>query len=354
MDKKVYILIPVYNVQKYLDECIKSIIAQTFKNWEVILVDDGSTDKSGKICDRYAEKDKRFRVIHQENKGLSMARYTAISELPDDDSYCMFFDSDDLLPSNAVELMTGIAQEYDCDMVCGNYEKFFSIRRPDLTGNSSEPIELNVIEKEDTVQKIYYGFFGYGSFSVSVVSKLYRTEFLKKHYFKIDKRPFYFGEDLNVTIRLVPEANRIVTVKNIIYYYRFGGGTGSFMKSYVDDCLILYDVKKEHAEKYGVSDYYKKLIEVEMKNLAMQYLIMCMRTKTYPHGRIEDEIKYILDIPDFYNAVCSISEETLKSDHSETPGFTQAFVAKNIAEIKNIVSAKANENKLKRFLKKFL
>lgn len=354
MDKKVYVLVPVYNVEKVVRDCLDSVINQTYKNWEMIIVDDGSTDKSGKICDKYAEKDKRIRVIHQKNKGSSEARLRAVREMTDMNSYCMFSDSDDIMPSNAINTLVKIAEKHSCDIVSGNAQKFFSIKKPDASVNSNTLTDIKIHNRESIRNNLLVCFFGYGGFSVTLWGKLYRTEFFKNIVLNIKEWPHYFGDDLNATIRLVANANSIAETNCNVYFYRYGGGTNKFMKSYITDCLILYKTKKEHAEKYNVAPYYKSLIEVEMKNLAMQYLVMCIRSKTYPHGKIEDEIRYILEIPEFYNATCSITQETLSRDYSESPGFTQAFVRKDIAEIKRIATEKANQDRIKRFIKNLL
>ena len=89
------VIIPVYNVEEYLHECVDSVINQTYKNLQIILVDDGSTDSSGKICDEYAENDKRITVVHQKNGGLSVARNTGLSNAHGD--YVYFLDSDDYI-----------------------------------------------------------------------------------------------------------------------------------------------------------------------------------------------------------------------------------------------------------------
>lgn len=355
MNKKIYVLIPVYNVEAYLKDCIDSVINQTYSNWEIILVDDGSKDSSGKICDEYAQKDSRIRVIHQENGGLSKARYTAIHALTDTkDTYMTFLDSDDLLPKNALEILYNTAEENSCELVAGGSNKFISGHIPELNSFENTINNLTVLKEKEDIKKKYRAFFGFTGFSVTLWSKLYKTDFFVDIYSKIDEWPFYFGEDLNVTIRIVPEAKKIATVDNVVYLYRDGGGTDKFMKTFVDDCVILYRTKKFHADKYSVSDYTKKLIDIEMKNMAMQYFVMCIRTRTYPHGNLSEEIRYLLDIPEFYNSVCAISEDFLKNDSTEIPGFTQAFVNKDVGKIKRLSEKKANAGKLKRIVKKVL
>ena len=98
MENKISIIIPVYNVEKYIDECLKSIQGQTYTNWEAIIVDDGSTDLSGKICDQYADKDERFIVIHQKNARIAAARNKGLDVATGD--FITFIDSDDFIENN--------------------------------------------------------------------------------------------------------------------------------------------------------------------------------------------------------------------------------------------------------------
>jgi len=115
MGKKVSIGVPVYNVEKYLKRCLDSLCNQTYKDIEIVIIDDGSTDSSPKICDEYAEKDKRIRVIHQSNAGLSQARNVGIDNSVGD--YLMFVDSDDYVANNFVEEMVKAIEEHNVDMV---------------------------------------------------------------------------------------------------------------------------------------------------------------------------------------------------------------------------------------------
>lgn len=183
---------------------------------------------------------------------------------------------------------------------------------------------------------------------------MYKTELITSVFYNTDIWPHYFADDLNGTMRILPISKRVVTIKNNVYYYRYGGGTSRFIKSYIDDCVLMYYEKKKHIIRYNANPYCLTLIDVEMKNLAAQYLIMCIRSKTYPHGKLTDEIEYILNIPEFYNATASITDEVLAKDYSEIPGFTGAFTKKDVAAIETIIKKKANEDRLKRFIKNLL
>ena len=113
-------IIPVYNTQKYLHRCIESVLAQTFTDWEMLLIDDGSTDASGSICDEYAVKDKRIRVFHKENGGISSARNVGLNYAQGE--WIFFVDSDDSLPKTSLESL--LSRSSDANIIAGGF--FFS------------------------------------------------------------------------------------------------------------------------------------------------------------------------------------------------------------------------------------
>ena len=125
---EISIIVPIYNVSQYLKECLDSLLAQTFKDIEIILVDDGSTDNSGKIADEYAMIDNRIRVIHQTNQGLSAARNNGIniSTSP----YVMFVDSDDFVDQHYCEIPYKIIKENNADVVCFEFDHYLEEPRP--------------------------------------------------------------------------------------------------------------------------------------------------------------------------------------------------------------------------------
>src|SRR3954471_22791987 len=112
------VVIPVYNVEEFLEPCLDSVLAQTFTDFEVVMVNDGSTDRSAEIAQRYADRDTRFRVVHQENGGLSKARNTGTDEAGGE--LLVFLDSDDMLPENAYELLVGALDQSGSDFATGN------------------------------------------------------------------------------------------------------------------------------------------------------------------------------------------------------------------------------------------
>ncbi len=115
----VSIIVPVYNAEKYLDRCVDSVKAQTYTNWELLLVDDGSKDASPLMCDKYASEDKRIRVFHQQNGGICAARNTGIKNIKGD--YFFFCDNDDRIEPDAIEELLYLAKTENADMVIGGY-----------------------------------------------------------------------------------------------------------------------------------------------------------------------------------------------------------------------------------------
>ena len=125
------VIVPVYNTEKYLDRCIQSVLAQTYTNWELLLIDDGSTDSSGTICDQYAAEDNRIRVFHKENGGVSSARNLGLDNAKGE--WITFVDSDDWVEPSMLKELLAIALDNDADYVyCdllfdfGQYQKYYN------------------------------------------------------------------------------------------------------------------------------------------------------------------------------------------------------------------------------------
>ena len=121
MEELISVVVPVYNVEKYIDKCINSIINQTYKNLEIILVDDGSPDNCGKICDEYAKKDNRIKVTHKENGGVSSARNIGIKNATGD--WLTFVDADDWIENNFVEQLLKIGNQENAEIVLCGYNR---------------------------------------------------------------------------------------------------------------------------------------------------------------------------------------------------------------------------------------
>ena len=201
----VSIIMPVYNADAYLAEAIDSVLAQTYQNWELIMVDDGSRDKSGEICDEYACRDVRIRVIHQENQGASAARNTGIEMARGE--WIQFFDDDDILLPCAVQTLVEHSNQVDM-VVCG-YEEFpeKNIRR--CTDTVSEYAGMEDIAKDFPILR-RNGFFN------PQWNKLYRRDCLGARF-----DPTTDGsEDVFFSLSYLPRCKRVCVIPDALIRYR--------------------------------------------------------------------------------------------------------------------------------------
>ncbi len=207
------IIIPVYNVELYLQRCVESVIHQTYTNLEIILVDDGSPDWCGRICDRYANQDDRIRVIHQENQGASSARNAGMEIMTGE--YCFFVDSDDYIDPRTIELLHDRAKAAQADLVIGN--TFIALENQKLLPNPRfTRVQFSKEELERTPAKYEYLYDpGYG---VTIWNKLYRNQFLQKYRLRFHEQ-LPFGEDMVFSIQLVARHPKIQLVNKYTYYY---------------------------------------------------------------------------------------------------------------------------------------
>ena len=212
-DILVSVIVPVYNVEEYLGRCVDSILAQTYSNLEVILVDDGAKDSSGTICDAYAEKDPRVRVIHKENGGLSSARNAGIDVATGE--YLEFVDSDDWLEPDAVESMLELALTHQVELVLGG--------RWDVsaqTGNKKKglcPKTQEVISGTEMVRRI----FRWDNCDSSACDKLFARRLFRDVRFPVG----VVCEDVPVMYKIVLDAGRVALLDKPVYNYYHRSGS---------------------------------------------------------------------------------------------------------------------------------
>ncbi|WP_308769792.1 glycosyltransferase family 2 protein [uncultured Bacteroides sp.] len=195
------IIVPIYKVDPYLDRCILSLIKQTYTNIEIILVDDGSPDNSGKICDEYAKKDKRITVIHQQNQGVTAARYNGFQKAKGE--FITFVDGDDRLPEKALETLFK-ETEPDIDIIIG---------RSDKAPRYSKKYLTNINYRKQCIhgQKLPMALWGH----------LYRRTLFNKEIFNLPKE-IKKGEDMIMNIRLAFQTqHKIKMIPQIIYHYMY-------------------------------------------------------------------------------------------------------------------------------------
>lgn len=214
--KKISVIVPIYNVESYLEPCIDSILKQTYTNLEVILVDDGSTDRSGVICDKYALGDNRVKVLHKENGGLVSARKAGV--MAADGEYITFVDGDDWIEFNTYGQLIQIGQGADI-IVYACYEEYEDYRI--LKENKvQEGLYVSENEKEKLYETMFMnnGFFEFGV-SPSLCTKLIRRDILTRNQAKVNDLICY-GEDAACTYPCLLDASTICITNLSLYHYR--------------------------------------------------------------------------------------------------------------------------------------
>lgn len=244
---EISVVVPIYNVERYLSQCVDSILQQTFVDFELILVDDGSTDNSFDICKKYERLDSRIKIVHQENEGLSSARNAGIDIASG--RYIMFVDSDDFLLPGMIDELHSICTKYKADISCCDYMRC----REDgaICDAKNMPTNSNVNIYIDDKMKV---FLEGKSFSVTAWGKLYRTDLFSKVRYPIGM----YHEDVYTTYKLIHLANKIAVTNSIGYVYRYNscGITGSFSPKRFN----LIEAKIEQVE--FIEQYYPELADL--------------------------------------------------------------------------------------------
>ncbi len=208
----VSIIVPVFNVEKYVQECLESVAAQTYTAFEVIIIDDGSTDSSGRICEDFCEQDKRFRVIRQDNQGLGMARNTGLRHSTGE--YILFLDSDDILLPDAVETAYKAMASGPFDLVVTGFARTDDSGRV-IDAPSESEIQTEV-SGEEAARKMLFGT-QYERFCYTFAwGKLYKRSLLTDMEFGV----FFSGEDANFIFRIYQRANSISYISKVTTLWR--------------------------------------------------------------------------------------------------------------------------------------
>lgn len=238
MKAKISVIIPIYKVEKYLSRCVESVMNQTYRNLEIILVDDGSPDRCGEICDDYAKKDSRITVVHKKNGGLSSARNAGLDVATGD--YVGFIDSDDYIDLQMYEKLCDALQSHDADMSICNYayvaEESDSCQDKEILYS---PIVTEVLTPEQAYQKIDPSWNGY-SFYVTAWNKLYKRGLFENLRFKEG----FINEDEFLVHHMFAQCQRIAVIDDVLYMYVQRGGSITNVKvslKSLDGVYAFYD-----------------------------------------------------------------------------------------------------------------
>lgn len=251
------IVVPIYNVGKYVKKCIESLMEQTYRNIEIILVDDGATDSSGKICDEYANKDNRIKVVHKENGGLSSARNTGIKCATG--QYVLFVDGDDFLDKNAIEILAKNLKNELYDIICFDIYQY----------KDEKVIGTLITKKFNDLTTDRRNII----VNPSACARVYKTEFLRNNNIFFKEKIIY--EDLALIPSLTNYTENIQFIDDKLYYYVIRDDSIMNKKSFNinrDDKFIALETLENVFIQNRTYDKYKSEIEyLYIKHLLIMY-----------------------------------------------------------------------------------
>lgn len=267
------VIIPVYNVEKYIKECLDSVINQSYKDLEIILVDDGSTDRSGIICDEYAFKDNRIKVIHKENGGLSSARNIGMKIATGE--FFTFIDSDDYIATSMIEELYNALIDTSADLsICNISRKSYfekNIVKNIIVHKKEKTLMLLLKEKQ---------------IQTSACAKLYKKCLFDDIYYPDGK----LYEDFGTTYKLIHRAQRIAHINTPMYYYRFN--EVSITKSrFTNKHLDYFDISEELC--FFIEKEYPKLLQLA-KNHSTRNAIAFMRRISSSNFSDQQTIRFLV------------------------------------------------------------
>lgn len=251
----VSVIVPIYNVEAYLERCVESILQQTYEHIEIILVDDGSPDRCGSMCEEYAKKDNRIKVLHKKNGGLSDARNAGL-ELAKG-KYVLFVDSDDAIKSKLIEKCVEAAEEHESDMVIFDFTR---------VEDTLEEICTMEIENSGTYTlkdepRMLFG-------SPSAVNKLFRRDLFLKTGIRFPVGKYY--EDLGTIPKLLLLADKIDYIKESYYDYMIRSGSimtaAKFEKNYADRTEMINGILEFYKENNAYEEFYSELEYLTVMN----------------------------------------------------------------------------------------
>ena len=253
------IIVPVYNVEKYIKECVESLINQTYKNIEIILVDDGSKDKSGIICDAYAAKDNRIKVIHKKNEGLGFARNTGLKVAQG--KFVTFIDSDDKAETDLVEKLMNEIYKADCDTCIGGFKRILENGSIDF----EEKYDKAIYEGGDVYNKLFSRMLGsapdkHDAIRMSVWNVMYSMDIIRKHNIEFPSERIFISEDIIWDSEYYKYSKKASVINSTAYSYRITPGslTQKYKPNMLEKICFLYN------------EMYKKLSGDKAKIIRLQ------------------------------------------------------------------------------------
>lgn len=301
------VIVPVYNVEKYINACVDSLIDQTYKNIEIILVDDGSKDKSGAICDDYAASDTRIKVIHKQNEGLGFARNTGLKAAQG--KFVTFIDSDDKADVDLIEKLVNGIREFDCDTCIGGFKRILE----NNTVCFEERYDKTLYKGKDVYDKLFARMLGsapdrHDAVRMSVWNVMYSMDIIRKHNIEFPSERIFISEDIIWDSEYYKYAKKASVISSTAYNYRIT--PGSLTQKYKPDMLEKICVLYSEMCNRLSND------EIKIKRLQRQFFVnlrTCIKQENFSVSRKSDtEIKAAIKEIVNNHVVETVSEEYLQ------------------------------------------
>lgn len=285
MDELVSVIIPVYNVEEYVADCIISVINQSYHNMEIIIVDDGSTDKSGIICDEFKNQDSRITVIHKDNGGLSDARNAGLEISKG--AYVLFVDSDDYVDCEMIRILYDMCKNQEADIAFCKYDEVGERGQSKAISRKvyDECYEVNAVsvQSEKYLESIFTGSSDM-SVNWSVCVRLYKMGIVKK--IRFDKGKCF--EDILYSTKAILNANKCVYINKALYHYRYRAGSITNVNtSAAFDRRIVTDLLDQEEKVIGYLQY-KQWGRLAQISKAVFYQQMLYYASVNPYEEYDD------------------------------------------------------------------
>ncbi len=286
--KKISIIVPVYNIESYIERCLNSIIRQTYTNIEVIIVNDGSKDKSGYICDMFANKDSRVKVIHTMNKGLSAARNEGIKNSAGD--YIMFVDGDDFITLNCIQdIMNIIIENVNVDIIIGKKIEYYNEQKKI---EDSFNYEINKFKNRNGTEVLTYLFEEIPTIIWSAWLSIYKKELLVENN-------LYFtegitSEDLDLVPRIYMKAYEIRPYNTPFYYYRESRPNSiisTINNKRFEDIIYIIEMYTSMLQKPEYDDNFRNAFLRQLANVYSRYVAIIGYVPVYERKKVCNEMK---------------------------------------------------------------
>ncbi|MGN0403521.1 MAG: glycosyltransferase [Acetatifactor sp.] len=289
MSNKISVIVPVYNVEKYLDECVASICGQTYSDLEIFLVDDGSTDGSGAVCDKWKEADARIVVIHQENGGISAARNAGLKMAKGE--YLAFVDSDDKLAPDMYEKLMADMVKNDSDIAVCAYQVI------EEDGRERPARVEDMAAGVYTPEQIVCGLYGNLRIRTAMVlanNKLYRKEIFEGVEYPVGK----VHEDEYLIHELLLKVQRISVIRDRLYFYRIRSGSIMRSETIVKKSFLFYALKRrlEDCAAAGFQESTIRLIAENCIDTGIRFWLKLTGNRLLPGEELDDYYRDVLEV----------------------------------------------------------